>query len=105
MFSLLRIVLIVGVIFYHSPVRNPADGWGVRERPTDSLKDEAPARLEAVWGALPERARQSIVDRIVMSAVGSANPATAALKHTPPTDTLEPQDLQPAWRGETKRTP
>ena len=112
MFSALRIILIVGVIFYFSPVRNPADGLGFRARTADSGQgqssvspSDSSARLEALWDALPERAKQSIVDRIVTSAAGSAGPATTPARFAGPTDTLEPEDLQPTWKGDAKRKP
>lgn len=103
MFSILRFILIVGAIFYYSPVRQRGDapasvesllGWakgGPAAKPT--AEAGSPQRLEAVWQALPESAKQAIVDKIMTtSGLGGAKAA----------DTLLPGDRDPGWRDAQK---
>jgi len=90
MFSILRLILIVGAIFYYSPVRQRSDmpaSVGALPGPGTA---EAADRLETVWQALPESAKQAVLDRILAAAgPGSAPKAT---------DTLRPGDRHPAYR-------
>ena len=107
MFSILRFVLIVGAIFYFSPVRKGGDGiasldallgWkkSELEAKAATASPETSARLETMWDALPESAKQAVIDKILTtSGLGAA-----AAK---PTDTLRAGDLRPAWRGEANK--
>jgi hypothetical protein len=115
MFSALRIFVVIGVIFYFSPVRNddsipgdiePIAEWGKAKAAPEgasSLTDGA-ARLETLWRALPDSAKEALVERLVASSsrAQAASPPEARLPS--PSDTLQPEDLQPRWRGETKET-
>ncbi len=103
MFSILRFVLIVGVIFYYSPVRQPGDGIAVLEAWLAPKKAEpagtapqvetGPGHLEAVWQALPNSAKQAVIDGILASPRPSKTDTKA-------TDTLQAADRQLQWRGE-----
>jgi len=97
MFSILRFILIVGVIFYYSPVRQQGEGTAAIESFFTPKKGEpapapaAPANegsghLETVWKALPEGAKQAVVDKILTT---SGFPAAGPTK---PADTLRPED-------------
>ena len=97
MFSIIRFILIVGVIFYYSPVRQKGDGTAALEAlltpkakeaaPADPAPSpEGPGHLETVWKALPEGAKQAVVDKILTS---SGFPLAGAPQ---PTDTLRPED-------------
>jgi hypothetical protein len=105
MFSILRFILIVGAIFYYSPVRQRSDapvsaesllGWAKGDaagKATAGAGAGSPQRLEAVWQALPESAKQAIVDKIMTtSGLGGAKAA----------DTLLPGDRDPGWRDVQK---
>ena len=91
MFSILRTILIVGVIFYYSPVRQEnvpppsLDGvLGWSKDTAETQPDPSPGHLETVWRALPEGAKQAVVDKILAgSGLGSKG-----------TDTLLPTDRQ-----------
>jgi hypothetical protein len=111
MLSALRAVAIIGVIFYLSPVRQ---GGEKPVRLDDLVKwsqDKAPAavsapigqaaQLHSLWQALPESARKAAVDQVLAPGSSSAVPPSQA----PATDTLQPGDLQPAWRGEGRKRP
>jgi hypothetical protein len=104
MFSTLRAVIIIGVIFYLSPVRQGAERparvdemvkWGQDTLATGaSVPLDKAAQLQSLWQALPDSAKKSITDQASNSSTGrpgSPLPAT--------TDTLTPGDLQPHWRG------
>jgi hypothetical protein len=104
MFFLLRAALIIGVIFYLSPVRQKGGsaarslddvaGWS-RESSRAALDAVGRAgELESLWQGLPDEAKKAALDRLLASAPGhlSDEPAEA-------TDTLRPDDLKPAWRG------
>jgi hypothetical protein len=96
MFSILRFILIVGVIFYYSPVRQQGEGTAAVEALFTPKKSEpapvapspadAPGHLETVWKALPDSAKQAVVDKIVTSS-GFSIPGPAK-----PADTLRPED-------------
>ncbi len=98
MFSILRFILIVGAIFYYSPVRQNGEGTAALEALfTPKAKEAAPApvkddtgHLETVWKALPEGAKQAVVDKILTS---SGFPLADASR---PTDTLRQEDRAPA---------
>ena len=95
MFSIIRFVLIVGVIFYYSPVRERGDGPALdpllgRGRGASEPAPAAPetaGRLEAIWKALPDGAKQAVIDRILTS----PGPVATA------TDTLHPDERHPAY--------
>ena len=102
MFSILRFILIVGVIFYYSPVRQKDDALSAVEafftpkksEPAAAAAPPAPpedaGHLETVWKALPESAKQAVVDKVLttsgLSPLGAAKPS----------DTLRPEDRAPA---------
>jgi hypothetical protein len=103
MFSVLRFILIVGVIFYYSPVRQGSDGTAALEAWLSPKKAEPAApvaaplaekttgHLEAVWQALPNGAKQAVIDKIL---------TTSGLTGSEAKDTLQAGDRQPHWRGE-----
>jgi hypothetical protein len=96
MFSILRTILIIGVIFYYSPVRQggatPPSLDGLLGASKDAAEQPSSGRLESVWQALPDQAKQAVVDRILSgSALGGSPPK--------PTDTLLPTDRQLASHG------
>ncbi len=97
MLSILRFILIVGAIFYYSPVRQKGEGTAALEAlfarkasepaaPSRPTASEGPGHLETVWKALPDSAKQAVVDKIVTS---SGFPLADASK---PADTLRPED-------------
>jgi hypothetical protein len=105
MFSILRFIIIVGVIFYYSPVRQHGEGIGFLDSFLKPKKSESaataqapapepepaaenPGRLEAVWQALPDSAKQAVIDRILTT----SGLTSAGVK---PGDTLQPQDRLP----------
>lgn len=102
MFSILRFILIVGVIFYYSPVRQKGEGTAAIEALFTSKKNgpaaEAPpspaendsGKLETMWQALPSGAKQAVIDKILTTS--GLTPAESK-----PTDTLQPSDRQPGW--------
>jgi hypothetical protein len=94
MFSALRIAIIVGLIFYYSPVRQAPGSAAEETRSTATSTD-----LAALFEVLPEDAKQSIAERIAASILGAAPAPSRAAQLLPPTDTLEPEDLRPAWKG------
>jgi hypothetical protein len=89
MFSILRFILIVGAIFYYSPARQRSDTPASVEALPGHGTAEAADRLETVWQALPDSAKQAVLDRILAAGPGSAPKAT---------DTLRPGDRHPAYR-------
>ncbi|UVF18274.1 hypothetical protein HPT29_017385 [Microvirga terrae] len=100
MFSILRFILIVGAIFYYSPVRQHGEGTADLQAllapktseatPEKSTAENRPGHLETVWKALPDSAKQAVVDKILTT---SGFPAAGPTK---PTDTLRPEDRAPA---------
>ena len=95
MFSIFRFIVIVGVIFYYSPVRQKGEGTAALDALfTPKTKESVPpppatedaGHLETVWKALPEGAKQAVVDKIL---TGSGFPLAGA---SPLTDTLRPED-------------
>ncbi|MBM6592410.1 hypothetical protein [Microvirga pudoricolor] len=103
MFWLLRAAVIVGVIFYLSPVRQGGDplalasaalGWIgiVPASGSPTPHPETGAKLETLWKALPDTAKQAVVDELVNRSGLAPAPKGA--------DTLHPGDRKPAWRGE-----
>ncbi|MGO4572837.1 hypothetical protein [Microvirga sp. 2TAF3] len=113
MFSLLRTVLIIGAIFYYSPVRQSGNGalpfeglfsWGTQKSdgkaaPVAASAAEPPARLETMWQALPDSAKQAVIDRILSTS--GLGPSEA--KPVPATDTLTTGDRLTSWRGGAKK--
>ncbi len=103
MFSILRFVLIVGAIFYYSPVRQKADGndpvasFFAPKAQEPAAAPAAPAapsateassgHLETVWKALPDTAKQAVVDKILTTS--GLTPIASK-----PGDTLHPEDRQ-----------
>ena len=105
MFSLLRAALVIGAIFYFSPVRQEQEGGlsldalvSAATHSSERLTGGSPERLQAAWNALPESARQAVLDKIVHSAPRPTEP-----KRPPQTDTLLPEDPRPAWTGAWKK--
>lgn len=107
MFSLLRIAVVIGVIFYLSPVRNEDGlsaltswfGWSDTPKATPSVSapDNA-AHLETVWKALPETAKSAILAKI-LAETGIAGGAASKQ----PTDTLHAEDKKSAWKGDAHK--
>ena len=108
MFSLIRFILIVGVIFYYSPVRQQGEGlaavdaWLMPKKgepasaPPAFSSESGPGHLETVWQALPNGAKQAVIDKILTTS-GLTGPEAKAK------DTLQAGDRQPGWRGEAAR--
>jgi len=105
MFSILRFVVIVGVIFYYSPVRQrgeepdpiqdflaPKKMELVAPVTMPPTSDGAPGRLESVWQALPDGAKQAVVDKILTTSGLTPGAAKAS-------DTLKPEDRAPTTHG------
>lgn len=102
MFSILRFVVIVGVIFYYSPVRQRGAGpdplqefFAPKElaqaHPTTTTLPAAEGtqgHLETVWQALPNSAKQAVVDKILTTS--GLTPSSSK-----PSDTLQPEDRAP----------
>ncbi|HEY8382780.1 MAG TPA: hypothetical protein VIL09_11590 [Microvirga sp.] len=120
MFSTLRIVAIIGAIFYLSPVRQPGTDAGAvagdtlawafsflpKAAPAEPKPPSKPAApsvdpgaLEALWRNLPEAAKKAMLDQLIAGARQAAAPAPLP----DPTDTLQPEDLQPAWKGDGRK--
>jgi hypothetical protein len=101
MFSTLRIAAVIGVIYYLSPVRHEDAKAGVQhvvawgkglvlpDRETNSAE-----RLEALWKALPEEAKQAAIDRVLAEA-GKQFPHASA-------DAVRPEPL-PQKPAEAKK--
>jgi len=105
MFSILRFVLIVGVIYYYSPVRDRGEGPDPLQAffaskkaeqatpssmpPSNPAAEAKPGHLETVWHALPDGAKQAVVDKILTTS--GLTPAAPR-----PVDTLKPEDRAPA---------
>jgi hypothetical protein len=75
MFSTLRIAVVVGVIYYLSPVRHEDAKAGVEHvvawgkgLMTPSREASQAERIEALWKALPEDAKQAALDRVLAEA-------------------------------------
>lgn len=101
MFSILRFILIVGAIFYYSPVRQQGEETAAIEafltprKSERAAADPAPAldnpgHLETVWKALPDGAKQAVVDKILTTSGFSSGSSTK------PADTLRPEDRESA---------
>ncbi|WP_262027524.1 hypothetical protein [Microvirga sp. Mcv34] len=100
MFSILRFILIVGTIFYFSPVRQQGEGTAAVEALLTPKKTEPATghaldadhsgHLESIWKALPESAKQAVVDKVLST---SGLPVSDS---TRPSDTLRPEDREPA---------
>jgi hypothetical protein len=102
MFSILRFVVIIGVIFYYSPVRQRGEGpdplqdffapkkvaQATPKTTTSPVAEGTPGHLETVWQALPDGAKQAVVDKILTTS--GLTPASSK-----PSDTLEPEDRAP----------
>jgi hypothetical protein len=97
MLSIIRFILIVGAIFYYSPVRQKGEGTAALEAlftprasepasPSLPPATEGTGHLETVWKALPDSAKQAVVDKILTS---SGFPLADASR---PADTLRPED-------------
>ena len=98
MFSILRFIIIVGAIFYYSPVRQTGEGTAALEailkprRPesrTEPAAEEGTGQLETLWQALPAGAKQTVVDKVLTTSGLTAS-------EPKPRDTLQPGDRQPA---------
>jgi hypothetical protein len=108
MFSILRFILIVGAIFYYSPVRQKGEGTAALEALITPKKSEPAAasaappvqsdsgKLETMWQALPDGAKQVVIDKILTTS--GLTPA-----ETKPMDTLQPGDRQPTWQREAAK--
>jgi len=103
MFSILRFVVIIGVIFYYSPVRQRGEGpdpiqdffapkkmeQAAPVTTPPSATDGSSGRLETMWQALPDNAKQAVVDKILTTS--GLTPASSK-----PSDTLQPEDRAPS---------
>ncbi|MCG7392532.1 hypothetical protein MHY87_06400 [Microvirga sp. ACRRW] len=102
MFSILRFIVIVGVIFYYSPVRQRGEGPDPLQAffapktteqaapaATSPSADASSGHLETVWQALPDTAKQAVVEKILTTS-GLAPASTKS------TDTLTSDDRAPA---------
>ncbi|WP_457094353.1 hypothetical protein [Microvirga sp. P5_D2] len=98
MFSILRFILIVGVIFYYSPVRQKDAGpdplqaffapkAAEQAAPAAPAKEGASGHLETMWQVLPDTAKQAVVEKILTTS--GLTPASSKA-----TDTLQPEDRQ-----------
>ena len=108
MFSIIRFILVVGVIFYYSPVRQQGEGlaavdaWLTPKKgepaaaPPAPSSESHPGHLETVWQALPNGAKQAVIDKILTTSGLTPPEAKAA-------DTLQAGDRQPRWRGEVAK--
>jgi hypothetical protein len=97
MFSILRFILIVGAIFYYSPVRersaSPASldslpGWTRSGAAVPA--PETSDRLETMWRALPESAKQAVLEKILTTS-GLGQPSEQGA------DTLRPDERHPSY--------
>ena len=97
MFSIIRFILIVGAIFYYSPVRQQGEGTAAIEAFFTPKKgapaapapvQEGSGHLETVWKALPDGAKQAVVDKILTTS--GLNPVGPAKSF----DTLRPEDRE-----------
>ena len=103
MFAALRIATVIGIIFYFSPVRRAGElpmGGGAPSGPGGQELWTA----EAAWHRLPEAAKRTILDAMLALGVGSLGSSEAPAS-APARDTLQPEDLQPAWRGDAAPVP
>ncbi|WP_262299961.1 hypothetical protein [Microvirga sesbaniae] len=110
MFSILRFILIVGAIFYYSPVRRHGEGAAdlqalLAPKASEAVPERAtaegrPGHLETVWKALPDSAKQAVVDKILTTSgfptAAPAKPSDIKPSDTKPSDTLRPEDRAPA---------
>lgn len=103
MLSSLRIVAAVGMIYYLSPVRHEDAKTGVEHVVAWGKGLVAPAReaspaerLEALWKALPDEAKQAAIDRLLSEA--------GKLLQNRPGESARPESVQAAPRpAEAKR--
>jgi hypothetical protein len=110
MLAAIRIAAVVAVIFYLSPVRRASEAPirpgtvpdGVREGLFKSRAGDIVTTADALLQKLPEAAKQAAIDRVRAHALGSSRPPSADAPSAVARDTLELEDLQPAWRGGTK---
>jgi hypothetical protein len=111
MFSALRIIVIVGVIFYLSPVRHgegpPAriadlirgqDLGGPGKAPVPAVAVEETPRLQSLWQALPDGARKAVVDEVVELGTGG-------VIAPPSPEAARPGAHQPTLPAEAKKRP
>lgn len=108
MFSILRFFLIVGLIFYYSPVRQKSDGndpiasffapkpQEAAAPPAAPASEASSGHLETVWKALPDNAKQAVVDKILMTS--GLTPVSAKPADLKPVDTLQPEDRQSGFQ-------
>jgi hypothetical protein len=123
MFSALRVLVVIGVIFYFSPARHGneppvrmddlvrwsqdrigQDRNGQDRIGQDSGSNAGPVaqagHLQSLWQALPDSAKKAVVEEVV--GIGS----DAAASHSAqPADQPHVAELQPAARGEAKKRP
>jgi hypothetical protein len=110
MLAAIRIAAVVAVIFYLSPVRRASEAPirpgtvldGVRDGLFKSPAGDIVTTADALLQKLPESAKQAAIDRVRAHALGPARPPSADARSAVARDTLELEDLQPAWRGGTK---
>lgn len=124
MFFLLRAGLVIGLIFYFSPLRPNLEAPSLDglvasalevvtpapvTPPTKPAAPDAPpaglpgtvAEAERLWRGLPPEARQAVLDRLKAQAASSLSEAVAAVQNPRSgVDTLRADDRRPAWRGD-----
>ncbi len=124
MFFLLRAGLVIGLIFYFSPLRPNLEAPSLDglvasalevvtpapvTPPTKPAASEGPpaglpgtvAEAERLWRGLPPEARQAVLDRLKAQAASSLSEAVAAVQNPRSgVDTLRAEDRRPAWRGD-----
>ena len=106
MFSALRIVAVIGVLTYLSPVRQEMGDLKIGDIFTwgrDALLKAAPASPagpQELWTSLPEPTRKALFDQIAASARSAAPKSPSGAS-----DTLQPDDLRPPWRGAKAHAP
>jgi hypothetical protein len=110
MLSTLRVAVVIGIIFYLSPVRH-GNGrsvslddvvkWSQDTVPSGMAAPvEQAAQLGSLWRALPDGARTALAEQIAgTNPSGSTLPAPSARA----ADTLIPDDLKPVWRSDARK--
>jgi hypothetical protein len=103
MFFLLRATLIIGLIFWFSPVRRESGsmpspdtvaGWS-RATPGAALDPvEQVGHLQSLWETLPDGVKRAAVGGLFASA-----PVRPPGPQNESSDTLLPEDLKPVWRA------
>ncbi|HEX2510231.1 MAG TPA: hypothetical protein VHK66_06885 [Microvirga sp.] len=125
MFSTLRIAAVVGVIYYLSPVRHEDAKAGVEHvvawgkgLVAPSREASSAERVEALWKALPDDAKQAAIDRMLSEAgkqlqsrsgdlarPEGAQAAARSVEAGKPGDFARPDGIHPAPRPPEAKRP